>query len=140
MKLRIKEITPGCMPKQIDQGDWIDLRTAKEVVLDAGEYEIIPLGIAVELPEGYEAHIVPRSSTFGKWGILLANSVGIIDNSYRGDSDEWGFPAYAEWFTVIPKGTRIAQFRIVENQPKFEIVEVETLGNDDRGGFGSTGD
>lgn len=140
MKIKVREIVEGCMPEKIKQGDWIDLRTAREITLLKGDYEIIPLGIAVELPDGYEAHVVPRSSTFEKWGIILANSLGVIDNSYCGNDDQWGFPSYAIKDTIIPKGTRIAQFRIVKNQPDFELVKVENLGNDNRGGFGSTGD
>ena len=140
MNLKIREIVPGCMPEKINVGDWIDLKAAKDVVLYGGDYEIIPLGIAVELPDGYEAYVVPRSSTFKKWGLLLTNSIGIIDNSYCGDNDQWCFPALAMHYTNVPKGTRIAQFRIVKNQPDFELVKVEKLGNENRGGFGSTGE
>lgn len=139
MKIKVREIVEGCMPETIEVGDWIDLRAARDV--PATEMRgIIPLGIAMELPKGYEAHVVPRSSTFKAWGIVMTNSVGIIDNSYCGDNDEWGFPFYRIGSCVaIPKGTRIAQFRIVENQPKVEFIKVDTLGNEDRGGFGSTG-
>jgi dUTP pyrophosphatase len=93
----------------------------------------------MELPEGYEAHILPRSSTFKKFGIILSNSEGIIDNSFRGDNDIWGFPAIALRPTTIYRGDRICQFRIVKKQPQVEFEEVESLGNDNRGGFGSTG-
>lgn len=140
MQVTIREITEGCMPEKIRQGDWIDLRAAKTVTFIEGQYGIIPLGIAVELPEGYEAHVVPRSSTFNKTGLIMANSFGVIDNSYSGDDDEWGFPFYATATGGVNKGQRIAQFRIVENQPDFELVKVESLGNANRGGFGSTGE
>lgn len=141
VNIKVKEIVPGCLPESIDVGDWVDLRTARDV--DANEVKgIIPLGIAMELPRGYEAHVLPRSSTFKRWGIIMTNSMGIIDNSYCGDGDEWGFPFYRLDFSTgaIPKGTRIAQFRIVKNQPPIKLVEVDTLGNDNRGGFGSTGE
>lgn len=120
-------------------GDWIDLRAAETVELRAGEFKLIPLGVGMILPEGYEAHIVPRSSTFKTWGIIQTNHMGVIDNSYSGDNDQWRFPAYATRNTIIKKGDRICQFRIVENQPDFDIVEVEKLNDSSRGGFGSTG-
>lgn len=140
LTVKVKEILPGCMPEKIGVGDWIDLKAGRHYRIAAGTYKLVRLGIAVELPDGYEAHIVPRSSTFKKYGVLLANSFGVIDNSYRGDNDEWGFPVYATRNTFIPKGTRIAQFRVVRNQPELELVRVESLGNENRGGFGSTGD
>jgi dUTP pyrophosphatase len=124
---------------KITQGDWIDLRAAKTVELKKGEFGLIPLGIAMELPEGYEAHVVPRSSTFKNFGIIETNSMGVIDESYKGDNDQWFFPAYALRDTVIEFGERICQFRIMEKMPEVEFVEVEHLGNDDRGGHGSTG-
>lgn len=127
------------MPNKITKGDWIDLKTAEDVSLCSSQTKLIPLGIAMELPEGYEAHVIPRSSTFLKWGVLQANSYGLIDNSYCGDNDQWHFPAYAIRPIVIPKGTRLCQFRIVEKQPEIELVKVDTLGNENRGGFGSTG-
>ena len=120
-------------------GDWIDLRAAEDVTMKAGEYKMIPLGVAMELPKGYEALVAPRSSTFKKYGVQLANSIGIIDESYKGDNDEWNFLAFAVRDTVIPKNERICQFRIIEHQPEIKLVEVETLGNADRGGIGSTG-
>ena len=122
----------------ISVGDWLDLRCAEETTLKAGEFTYIPLGVAMELPKGYEAIVAPRSSTFKKFGIIMANSIGIIDESYCGDNDEWGFPAYAVRDTVIPKNERICQFRIVEHQPKIVLHEVPSLNNTDRGGFGST--
>jgi dUTP pyrophosphatase len=120
-------------------GDWIDLRAAEDVELYAGEYKMIPLGVAMELPLGYEALVAPRSGTFKKYGIQMANSIGIIDESYKGDNDEWHFPAYATRNTVIKKNERICQFRLIEHQPGVVFLEVNKLGNDDRGGFGSTG-
>ena len=121
------------------KSDWIDLRASEEVELKAGEFKLIPLGVAMELPQGYEAHLVPRSSTFKNYGILQTNSCGIIDCSYCGDEDMWRMPVYATRDTVIHQNDRICQFRIVENQPKISFDEVECLGNKDRGGFGSTG-
>lgn len=121
------------------KSDWIDLRASEEVELKGGEFKLIPLGVAMELPKGYEAHLVPRSSTFKNYGILQTNSCGIIDCSYCGDEDMWRMPVYATRDTVIHQNDRICQFRIVENQPKITFDEVESLGNADRGGFGSTG-
>ena len=124
---------------KISVGDWIDLRAAENVKIMAGEYARIPLGVAMELPKGYEALIAPRSSTFAKHGIMLANSIGIIDESYKGDDDEWNFLAYAVRDTMILRGDRICQFRIIKHQPRLKIVTVERLGNANRGGIGSTG-
>ncbi len=121
------------------KSDWIDLRASEDVELKAGEFKLIPLGVAMELPKGYEAHLVPRSSTFKNYGILQTNSCGIIDCSYCGDEDMWRMPVYATRDTMIHQNDRICQFRIVENQPKITFDEVESLGNADRGGFGSTG-
>jgi dUTP pyrophosphatase len=122
-----------------NKSDWIDLRAAEEVRLKAGEFKLIPLGIAMELPKGYEAHIVPRSSTFKNFGILQTNSTGIVDESYCGDNDQWFFPALAMRDTEIHINDRICQFRIVEHQPQIVFTEVKQLGNSDRGGHGSTG-
>ena len=121
------------------KSDWIDLRASEDVVLKKGEFKLIPLGIAMKLPEGYEAHVVPRSSTFKNFGVIMTNSVGIIDNSYCGDSDQWYFPALAIRDTEIHKNDRICQFRIMKNQPKIEFDEVNYLEASNRGGFGSTG-
>ncbi len=121
------------------KSDWIDLRCARRTELSAGDFAMIPLGVAMELPEGYEAHIAPRSSTFKNWGILQVNSVGVVDRSYCGDEDEWKMPVYATRDTVIEFGDRIAQFRILENQPRIEFDEVAHLDGPNRGGFGSTG-
>lgn len=125
--------------KKIKKGDWIDLRSAADITLKKGEFSLIPLGIGMILPEGYEAHIVPRSSTFKNWKILQTNNVGIIDNSYSGDADQWMMPVYATEDTEIKKDDRICQFRIVQKMPEVNIEEVEHLNNVSRGGFGSTG-
>lgn len=121
------------------KSDWIDLRASERVELKAGEFKLIPLGVAMELPKGYEAHVVPRSSTFKNYGILQTNSCGIIDGSYCGDDDMWRLPAYATRDTVIEKNDRICQFRIVENQPQILFEECAHLDRKNRGGFGSTG-
>lgn len=138
-KIKIKYLRTIEKIKRISVGDWIDLRAAEDVTMKAGEYKMIPLGVAMELPKGFEALVAPRSSTFKKYGVLLANSIGIIDESYKGDNDEWNFLAYAEQDTVIPKNERICQFRIIKHQPKIKLIETDTLGNPDRGGIGSTG-
>lgn len=121
------------------KSDWIDLRASETVELKTGEFKLIPLGIAMELPKGYEAHVVPRSSTFKNYGVLQVNSCGIIDGSYCGDGDMWHMPVYATRDTVIQKNERICQFRIVKNQPRIVFEEVISLENENRGGFGSTG-
>ena len=121
------------------KSDWIDLRAAEDVTLTKGEFCLVPLGVAMRLPEGYEAHIVPRSSTFKNFGIIQTNHQGVIDNSYSGDNDEWKMPVLAVRDTVIHKGDRICQFRIMEKQPELVFTEVEHLSGPDRGGFGSTG-
>lgn len=121
------------------KSDWIDLRAAEDVELKAGEYKMIPLGVAMQLPKGYEAHIVPRSSTFKNFKMLQTNHMGVVDESYCGDGDQWYFPALAMEDTVIHVNDRICQFRIVEHQPKLIFEAVDTLGNTNRGGFGSTG-
>lgn len=122
-----------------NKSDWIDLRAAKEQVLKKGDFALIPLGVAIKLPEGYEAHLVPRSSTFKNYGIIQTNSTGIIDNSYCGDNDQWMMPVYATRDTIINFNDRICQFRIVKNQPEVNLVEVDKLEDSNRGGFGSTG-
>lgn len=137
--IRIKYLRGVQKIERFNTGDWIDLRCAEDVTMKAGEYRMIPLGVCMELPQGYEALVAPRSSTFKKYGIMLANSVGIIDESYKGDNDEWNFLAYAVRDTVIHKNERICQFRIIEHQPLIMLKEVEVLGNTDRGGIGSTG-
>ncbi len=121
------------------KSDWIDLRAAKEVEMKKGDWVLIPLGVAMELPKGYEAHIVPRSSTYKNFGIIQANHMGVVDESYCGDQDQWHFSALAMRDTVIHVNDRICQFRIMEHQPQILFDEVENLGNSNRGGFGSTG-
>ena len=126
--------------KYIDgKSDWIDLRSAEDVDLKKGDFRLIRLGVAMKLPEGYEAHMVPRSSTFKNFGIIQTNHMGVIDNSYCGDNDEWKYPVYALRDTHISKGDRICQFRIMKNQPPIIFEETEHLQGTDRGGFGSTG-
>lgn len=125
--------------EKLPVGDWIDLRAAEDVTMEVGDFKIISLGVSMKLPEGFEAHVLPRSSTFPKWGILMTNSTGVIDNSYCGDGDIWGFPAYAVRKTQICKGDRICQFRIMQKMLDVSFVEVEHLGEKNRGGFGSTG-
>lgn len=122
-----------------EKSDWIDLRAREDIYLKKGETYYIPLGVAIELPQGYEAHIVPRSSTFKKWGIIQTNSMGIIDESYCGDNDEWCMPVIAVRPTYIYKGDRVCQFRVMKHQPKINFGVVDILGNPDRNGFGSTG-
>lgn len=121
------------------KSDWIDLHAAETIELKAGEFKLIPLGVAMQLPEGYEAHIVPRSSTFKHFGIIQTNSFGVIDESYSGDQDEWKMPVYATRDTVIHRNDRICQFRIMKHQPSIVFNSVEHLDNKNRGGFGSSG-
>lgn len=121
------------------KSDWIDLRAAETVDMDPMEFKLIPLGIAMQLPAGYEAHVIPRSSTFKNFGIIQANSMGLIDESYCGDNDQWYFPAIALRKTTIRTNDRICQFRIMKHQPQIEFREVDNLNNESRGGIGSTG-
>lgn len=125
--------------EKISKGDWIDLRAAETVHLKAGEMRLIPLGVGMILPKDYEAHIVPRSSTYKNFKIIQTNHYGVIDNSYCGDGDQWMFPACAFVDTTINKNDRICQFRIMKKQPELQFVEVEHLNSENRGGFGSTG-
>lgn len=120
-------------------GNWIDLRAAETVKLKAGDFALISLGISMKLPDQYEAHIVPRSSTFKNWGILQTNGIGIVDNSYSGTNDIWKMPVYATRDTTVLENDRICQFRIVKSMPEVEFEEVEVLDDSDRGGFGSSG-
>ena len=133
---------------KIVEGDWIDLRAGADMFIPKRCSSMIPLGVAMELPEGYEAIVAPRSSTFKKYGIIMTNGIGVIDETYCGDNDEWHFPAYClvehgkqdgEPGTFIKKNERICQFRIQKHQPRIKFKVVESLDNDDRGGFGSTG-
>jgi dUTP pyrophosphatase len=140
LEVKIKYLDDIEKIEKIAIGDWIDLRASKDISLKKGEFTCIPLGVSIVLPDGYEALLAPRSSTFKKWHILQTNSVGVIDNSYLG---EWAMPVYATEDTVIKKNDRICQFRIIENQPKFNIIEIDTLdgivSERGKGGFGSTG-
>lgn len=121
------------------KSDWIDLRASEEVTLKKGDYALIPLGVAMELPQGYEAHIVPRSSTFKNFGLIQTNSCGVVDCTYCGDEDMWRMPVYAIRDTQIHVNDRICQFRIMENQPQIHFEQVDQLNNQNRGGFGTTG-
>ena len=140
-KIRIKYFDPELkmiMPPSRD-GEWIDLRSAEDVTMMPGDFRVIRLGVAIELPEGYEAIIAMRSSSYKKWGIIQTNGIGVIDNAYCGDNDEWMVPVMALRQTKIHKNDRICQFRIIYQQPHFDIEAVKSLGNGNRGGFGSTG-
>lgn len=139
--IKIKYLNDVERIKKIEKGDWIDLRCAskEDIVLKAGEFKLIPLGVAMELPKGYEAHVVPRSSTYKHFGVIQTNHCGIIDETYCGDNDWWFLPVFALRDTVIRFNDRICQFRIVKKMPPVNIIEVDTLGNADRGGHGSTG-
>lgn len=146
--IRIKYFDDAKKLEKISKGDWIDLYANKDMFIPEGSRAMIPLGVAMELPEGYEAHLAPRSSTFKTWGIIQTNHVGVIDHSFCGDNDQWHMPVYClmgkheyedQIGTWIHKGNKIAQFRIMEIQPTIEFEEVEVLGNDDRGMCGTTG-
>ena len=150
MQIKIKYHTDITPLERIagSKSDWIDLRAAEDVLIPVGEYKLISLGVSMELPAGYEAHIVPRSSTFKNYGIIQVNSIGIIDNAYCGDNDIWHFPAFClvgkdvvngAAGTMIHKNDRICQFRIVKKQPEISFLQVDRLGNEDRDGIGSTG-
>lgn len=119
--------------------DWIDLRVAEDVVMKKGEFRLIRLGVAMELPQGYEAHVVPRSSTYKNFGLIQTNHMGVIDESYKGNADEWKWPALAMRDTEVHVGDRLCQFRIMKHQPQINFLEVDSLENEDRGGFGTSG-
>jgi dUTP pyrophosphatase len=140
MEIKIKYFVKDLIEIECkDNSDWIDLRCAKNMHIEKGEHVLIPLGIAVELPKGYEAYIVPRSSTLKNFGIIQGNHFGVVDNSYCGDKDEWKMSVYALKDTSINKNDRICQFRIQKKQPVITIKKVDVLGNKNRNGFGSTG-
>ena len=140
MKLQIKYHNEEIEKiKKIDKGDWIDLRAAEKVELKQGDFALISLGVSMKLPDGYEAHLAPRSSTFKTWGIIQTNSIGVVDNSYSGNNDIWKMPVYATRDTVINVNDRICQFRIMPKMPVVDVKEVDNLEGPDRGGFGSTG-
>lgn len=129
------------MPKleKVDNGDWIDLRASVGGTFKKGDFALIDLGVSMRLPEGYEAHIAPRSSTFKHWGIFQTNSVGVIDNSFSGTNDVWKMPCLFTRDTVIEPNDRICQFRIIKKMEPVSFTEVVELDNTDRGGFGSSG-
>ncbi|MGL4571774.1 MAG: dUTP diphosphatase [Clostridium sp.] len=158
MKIRIKYFEGATKLKKIAKGNWIDVYASKDVFVLLNDRAMIPLGFALELPKGYEGHLAPRSSTFKTWGVIQTNSVGIVDDTFIGDNDQWHMPVYClqrkgtQWIehcnseedylaegTWIKKGDKIGQFRIMEIMPSFEFEEVESFGNEDRGSFGTTG-
>ena len=139
MKIKVKYFTDIEPIIQQHDCEWYDLRAAEDVFMAKGDFRLIPLGVAIELPKGQEAIVAPRSSTFKNFGIIMTNSIGVIDNSYSGDDDQWHFPALAIRETMIHKGDRICQFRILYQQPQAVIETVDHLGNANRGGIGSTG-
>lgn len=148
MKIRIKYFEGATKLKKITKGNWIDVYANKDVFVKVGERAMIPLGFALELPQGWEGHLAPRSSTFKTWGVIQTNSVGVVDDTYIGDNDQWHMPVFClqgkdneegSEGTWIRQGDKIGQFRIMEVMPSLEFEEVESFGNDDRGGFGSTG-
>lgn len=125
--------------KMTMNGDWCDLRAAEDVEFKAGEYKLISLGVSMQLPPGYEALVIPRSSTFKHWGLLQTNSCGLIDNSYCGDNDIWQFPALATRDVLVEKNSRICQFRIQKKMEDVNFNTVIALNNTNRKGFGSSG-
>ncbi len=130
--------------EDIEQGDWMDIPLQQDLNLLGDPFKVVPLGIAIQLPKGYEAHVVPRSSTFKRWGLIQTNGVGVIDESYKGPGDQWFWPCYIlvnrTQHTRVPKGTRLCQFRIIKKQPKLTLKESTLEHNADRGGHGSTGE
>lgn len=145
MKMKIKYFEGATKLKKISKGNWIDVYASKDVFVPLNDRAMIPLGFALELPKGWEGHLAPRSSTFKTWGIIQTNSVGVVDDTYIGDNDQWHIPVYCldsknEGGTWIKKGDKIGQFRIMEVMPEIEFEEVEVFNNSDRGGFGSTGE
>ncbi|MGL5414929.1 MAG: dUTP diphosphatase [Clostridium sp.] len=152
MKMRIKYFEDAKRLEKIAKGNWIDVYANKDVFVQLNERAMIPLGFALELPQGFEGHLAPRSSTFKTWGVIQTNGLGVVDDTYIGDNDQWHLPVFclqskeeemiegkAIKGTWIKKGDKIAQFRIMEVMPEIELEEVESFGNMDRGGFGSTG-
>lgn len=137
MTIKVKYHNPKC--EFIRKGDWIDIKSAVNITYPAGISFLIPLGFSCKLPDGYEAHLLPRSSTFKRYGIIMTNSMGIVDNAYSGNDDIWQFPAYSLRAGKISVGDRIAQFRIVKEMPEVLVESVDHLDDENRGGFGSTG-
>jgi len=125
--------------QQISIGNWIDMRSAETIHLEKGEDKLISLGVSMKLPDGYEAHIVPRSSTLKNFGVIQANHMGVVDSTYAGEDDIWKFWAIAMRSTWIHFNDRICQFRIMQVQPQIQFVEVDRMEDASRGGFGSTG-
>ena len=140
LEIKIKYITDIKAITVSDNGVWIDLRSSIDIDLNFLEFTYIPLGVCMELPKGYSAIIAPRSSTYKKWGIVVANSIGIIDESYNGDRDEWHLPVIALRHTHIYKNDRVCQFRIIRKSPDIDFIPVKTLNSTNRGGLGSTGE
>jgi len=144
MKIRIKYFEGATKLKKISKGNWIDVYASKDIFVPINERAMVPLGFALELPQGWEGHLAPRSSTFKTWGIIQTNSVGVVDDTYIGDNDQWHMPVYClqakhDNGTWIRTGDKIGQFRIMEVMPEIQFDEVESFGNCDRGGFGTTG-
>ena len=156
MDLRIKYFDGATELEKITKGNWIDVYANKDVFIPLYGYAMIPLGFALELPKGWEGHLAPRSSTFKTWGIMQTNSVGIVDDTYIGDNDQWHFPAQCTMAkttekvniegnkvtvmgTWIRRGDKIGQFRIMESMPEIDFIKVDSLNNEDRGGFCTTG-
>lgn len=152
LNVRIKYFEGATKLKKISKGNWIDVYARRDVFVPTGERAMIPLGFALELPQGWEGHLAPRSSTFKTWGVIQTNSVGVVDDTYIGDNDEWHMPVYCldakDTETVdgiekrgswVKHGDKIGQFRIMEVMPEIEFNEVNSFGNEDRGGFGTTG-
>ena len=144
----VRHVDGLIMPEQVPGSDWIDLRAAEDVWIPKNSFKLINLGVSMELPQGYEAQVLPRSSLFKNYGLIQTNSTAVIDNSYCSDKDIWKYPVYClegrdfengTEGTMVHKNDRICQFRIVENQPKIKFVEVDSLAHEERGGFGSTG-
>lgn len=144
MKIKIKYLQDATRMNKITKGNWIDVYAYQDTFVPEGERAMINLGFALELPKGWEGHLAPRSSTFKTWGVIQTNSVGVVDDTYIGDNDIWHMPVYClqakhDNGTWIKKGDKIGQFRIMEVMPEIEFEEVESFGNQDRGGFGTTG-
>lgn len=144
MKIRIKYFEGATKLKKISKGNWMDVYASKDIFVPLNERAMVPLGFALELPQGWEGHLAPRSSTFKTWGIIQTNSVGVVDDTYIGDNDQWHMPVYClqakhDNGTWIRTGDKIGQFRIMEVMPEIQFDEVESFGNCDRGGFGTTG-
>lgn len=138
--IKIKYLPGSPRLEMNDKGDWCDLYVYQNINLKKGDFAYIPLGVAMKLPDGYEAILAPRSSTFSRTGLVQTNSIGVIDSSFCGDGDQWLWPAYATRDTSLKKGQRVCQFRIQKIQPQIIFQEVVSLDSENRGGFGSTGE